>query len=67
MQRFNIGDRVVILPRFADLYSTNSGVVVEVRLDPFRPMFNDYKIEFADGSTARLFEFQIGKAVDGSY
>ena len=64
MQRFKIGDRVVLLPRFADLYPGNSAVVVEVKLDPFRPVFNEYKIEFHDGSTANVFEFQIRKAAE---
>ena len=64
MQRFNIGDRVVVLPRFAHLYPSSAGVVIEVKLDPFRPMFNEYKIEFGDGSMASLFEFQIREAVD---
>ena len=61
MQRYEIGDRVVVLPRFAHLYGTATGVVVAVKLDPFRPAFNEYKIEFADGSTASLFEFQLAK------
>ena len=62
MQRFKIGDRVVIFPRFADLFQGDSGVIIEVKLDPFRPMFNEYRLEFADGSTANLFEFQLREA-----
>ena len=64
MQQFQIGDRVVVLPRFAHLYSGNTAVVLEVKLDPFRAMFNEYKIEFPDGSTAGVFEFQIRKGTD---
>ena len=56
-----VGDRVVVLPRYADLYPKDGGVVIEVKLDPFRTAFNEYKIGFADGSTANLFEFQIAK------
>ena len=41
-----------------------SGVVVEVKLDPFREMFNEYKVEFPDGSTAGVFEFQMRKLMD---
>jgi len=59
MQRYQIGDRVVVLPRFARLYPANTGAVIEVKLDSFRPAFNEYKIGFPDGSTANLFEFQI--------
>ena len=66
MHGFAIGDRVVVLPRYADLYPKDGGVVIEVKLDPFRSAFNEYKIEFADGSTADVFEFQIGKASSGT-
>jgi hypothetical protein len=66
MQRYQIGDRVVVLPRFAHLYGSVTGVVTGIKLDPFRPAFNEYKIEFADGSTASLFEFQLAKSEKGS-
>ena len=59
MQRFKPKDTVFILPKFAHLYPQNSGLVVGVIPDPFRPMFHEYKVEFADRSTANLFEFQI--------
>ena len=64
MQQFHIGDRVVVLPRFEHLYPDHTAVVIEVRLDPFRAMFNEYKIQFADGSTAGVFEFQLRKGTD---
>src|SRR5437763_11637128 len=59
MQRFKIGDPVLILPKFAHLYPTESGTVVLVESDPFRPIFNEYTIEFPNGSRAHLFEFQL--------
>jgi hypothetical protein len=59
MQRFKTGDRVLILPKFAHLYSGTFGVIVAVMPDPFRPVFTEYTIRFGDGSTADLFEFQI--------
>jgi hypothetical protein len=59
MQRFNIKDRIVVLPQFGHLYQNHLGLIVAVKLDPFRPIFNEYTIEFPDGSTANLFEFQI--------
>jgi hypothetical protein len=59
MQRFKPGDAVFILPRFSHLYPANSAVVIGVTPDPFRPMFNEYTIEFADRSTTHLMEFQI--------
>ena len=30
MQRFQVGDRVVSLPRFAHLFQSDSGVIIEV-------------------------------------
>jgi hypothetical protein len=59
MQRFKTGDPVLILPRFAHLFSTNTGVVTAVKSDPFRPMFNEYAVKFNDGSAASVFEFQL--------
>jgi hypothetical protein len=59
MQRFKKGDRVLLLPKFAHLYNGSSAVVIGFKRDPFRSMFNDYTIQFRDGSTANLFEFQI--------
>jgi hypothetical protein len=59
MQRFKPGDAVFILPKFSHLYPGNSAVVNHVTSDPFRPMFNEYTLEFTDRSTAKLLEFQI--------
>jgi hypothetical protein len=59
MQRFKVGDVVLILPRFAHLYPKNSGVVSAVKRDPFRSMFNEYIAAFDDGSSASIFEFQL--------
>jgi len=59
VERFKIGDPVLILPRYAHLYPSDSGIVVAVIPDPFRPAFNEYTVEFADGATTHLFEFQI--------
>jgi hypothetical protein len=59
MQRFKVGDRIHILPKFANLFPSRSGLVMGIKLDPLRPMFNEYSIEFPDGTIANLFEFQI--------
>ena len=64
MQRFKIGDRVSLLPRFAHLFQSTPGVVIEVKIDPFRAMFNEYTIEFPDGSTVNVFEFQVREATN---
>jgi hypothetical protein len=64
MQRFKVGDRVAILHRFAHLHPQDSGSVVEVQLDPIRSIFNEYTVQFSDGSTANLFEFQLQEIKD---
>lgn len=64
-ERFKPGDGVYIIPKFAHLYSDVGAVVIEVRADPYRPMFNEYTLEFRDGSIARMLEFQIIEAAPG--
>jgi hypothetical protein len=59
MQRFKTGDPVLILPKFAHLYPGDSAVITTAKPDLFRTMFNEYTVEFSNGSTADLFEFQI--------
>jgi len=59
MERFKPGDAVFILPKFAHLYPRHSAVITAIKSDPFRPMFNEYALEFADGSSAMIFEFQL--------
>ena len=59
MLRFKPNDGVFILPKYSHLYAGHSAVVTRVRADPFRTMFNEYALQFPDGSTATLFEFQI--------
>src|SRR5207244_12207724 len=46
MERFKPGDAVFILPKFAHLYPRHSAVITAVKLDPFRPMFNEYAFQF---------------------
>ena len=59
MQRFKPGDAVFILPKFAHLYSANSGIVRDARRDPFHSIFNEYAVDLANGSSANVFEFQL--------
>src|SRR5438552_9268354 len=59
MQRFKVGDAVLILPKFARLYPSDSGVIVRVQADQFRETLNEYTVQFQDGSEQGLFEFQI--------
>src|SRR5438552_4807636 len=40
MRPFEIGDVVLVLPKFAHLYPGDTGVIVRVEPDPFRAMFN---------------------------
>jgi hypothetical protein len=59
MPRFKPKDVVFILPKYAHLYPDHSAVVTGIVADGFRPMFNEYALEFPDGSSGNLFEFQI--------
>jgi hypothetical protein len=59
MERFNIGDAILILPKFAHLYPSRSGVIIDVKRDPFRAIFNELTIKLSDGSTTNLFEYEI--------
>ena len=59
MQRFKPNDAVFILPKFAHLYPGNSALVISANPDLFRPMFNEDTVQFADGSVAPLYEFQL--------
>src|SRR5437870_10993979 len=59
MQRYKPGDPVLILPKFAHLYPASAAVIVNARVNRFRPTLNEYTIEFADHSTATVLEFQI--------
>jgi len=59
MQRFKPDDAVFILPKFAHLYPAHSAVVRGVSANRFRPMFNEYTVEFENGAPAKLFEFQV--------
>jgi hypothetical protein len=59
MLRFKPNDAVFVLPRYAHLYPGHSALVRTVAADPFRPMFNEYTVEFYDRSRAKLFEFQV--------
>jgi len=58
MLRFKPNDAVFILPRYAHLYPDRSAVITGVTADPCRP-FNEYTLEFADRSSAKVLEFQI--------
>src|SRR3989442_8052243 len=62
MERFKVADHVLILAQFAHLYPSNRGVVVHIKPDPFRATFNEYTLQFPDGSTGELFEFQLVEA-----
>jgi hypothetical protein len=66
--RFKVGESIVLLPRYAHLYPSNSGIIVAVEVDSFREAFNDYTVAFPDGSTARILEFQVDTPrLEGDY
>jgi hypothetical protein len=56
---FKPNDRVLILPKYSHLYRESSARIIGVIPDHFRSMFNEYTVEFADRSTASIFQFQV--------
>src|SRR5579884_2895290 len=58
MPRFNIGDKVLVLGRYAQLFTGKSGIVVNVKADPLRPMFDEYAVDFAHRRHT-VFDFQL--------
>ncbi len=56
---FGAGDPVYILPKYAHLYPAKTGRVIGVVPDRHRPIFNEYVVQFADGSQITVMEFQI--------
>lgn len=58
-KRYRVGDRIRIRPRFMHLFPADLGVIRGVVTDPMRSLFNEYVVEFADRSSASLFQFQI--------
>lgn len=65
MQNFKLGDPVFILPKFSHLFPGNSGIVRDVKINRTRPLLTAYDIEFPNGSTETLFEFQIIEDIPG--
>ena len=65
MPRFGAGDAIYILPQYAHLHPANTAEVIRVVPDTYHPMFNEYVVEFADGSQATVMEFQIIEDVPG--
>jgi hypothetical protein len=59
MPGFKPNDGVIILPQYAHLYPANSGVICSVSADRFRSIFNEYTVQFPDGSKASVREFQL--------
>jgi hypothetical protein len=58
-ERYRVGDRIRIRPKFTHLYPGDTAVIVAVVSDPIRSLFNEYTVEFPDDSMASLFQFQI--------
>ena len=63
MPGFKPNDGVFILPQYAHLYPANSGVICSVSADRFRSLFNEYTVQFPDGSKASVLEFQLIEAL----
>jgi hypothetical protein len=63
MSGFKPNDAVFILPKYAHLYPASSGVVISVSADRLRSVFNEYMLQFPDGSRASVLEFQLIEAL----
>jgi hypothetical protein len=63
MPGFKPNDGVFILPQYADLYPANSAVICSVNADRLRSIFNEYTVQFPDGSKASVLEFQLIEAL----
>ena len=61
-ETLKIGDRVRLHPRFTSLFPDELGVIIAVTLDPKRPLFNEYAVEFPDHSVASVFQFQVRRS-----
>jgi hypothetical protein len=59
MPRFSVGDRILIVHKFAQSSPSNAGVVVGIREDAFRSILDEYTIEFSDGTKDDFFDFQL--------
>jgi len=59
MPHFKPGDAVLLLGKYIKLYPGIRGVVLDVKQDPSRPIFNEYTIEFAGGSKGSVLQFQL--------
>jgi hypothetical protein len=62
MSGFKPNDGVLILPQYAHLYPANSGVICSVNADRLRSVFDEYTVQFPDGSKASVLEFQLIEA-----
>jgi hypothetical protein len=62
MSAFKPNDAVFILPKYAHLYPADSGVILSVSPDRLRSVFNEYVVQFPDGSKANILEFQLIEA-----
>ena len=58
MSRFHIGDRVLLLAKYANLYPAIQGVVRTANPNPIRELFDEFSVQFSDGSIQTVHAFQ---------
>jgi hypothetical protein len=63
MPRFRVGDHVILIERYAGLYPSGHGVVVQHVPDSLRAMFDEFVVEFEPGSQAAVLDFQLGSDI----
>lgn len=57
-EALKVGDLIRLRPRYSWLFADTSGVIIAIKRDPNRPIFDEYTVQFPDGSTAGVFQFQ---------
>jgi len=67
VHRFNTGDAVLILQRFAHLYPNDFGVIVAVKIDPYRSAFNEYVVKCPTVKSQSFLNFSLSKKVQPCY
>ena len=58
MPRFHIGDPIVLLAKYANLYPSRQGIVRAVHTNSARELFDEYSVEFAGGALETVHDFQ---------
>src|SRR5437764_754895 len=59
MARFKLGDRILLLEKYARLYPATGGIVRSLNPNKTRELFDEYLVEFPTGTSKSVHAFQI--------